>query len=164
MPAFPEDVKFKVKKEGWNEYALSDGATLRTKLTLGKVIMSAGSTLKTAQSFNFQTQNHIVAYVPQKMKGTSIGRPLAPQELQDSVVEDLDFRQKKRCINEYELPKNIRIKLQLMLTRVSKTDKFAPDGSPIYTTQTQVVPQIKLPKGFGKKGQRKTGETPRHIV
>jgi hypothetical protein len=160
MSAFPRDVEFEVIKEDWNEYKLSDGAILKTKLTLGKIVIPPGYTLETTKGFNFQTQNMIVAYVPQNMKGTPIGRRLSPQEIEESIVEDLDFEQTKEAVNEYKLPNNIKIKLRLMLTRVAKTDKFAPDGTPIYATSTQIVPQIKFPKGFRRKPLRRKGKTP----
>jgi len=161
MSSYPQDVKFKVIKEDWNEYKLSDGATLRTKVVLAKVITQAGSTVQNTEGFNFQTQNLTVAYVPQNMKGTPIGRPLTPQEILDSVIEDLDYEQTKEAVNEYKLSNNVTIKLRLMVTRVSKTDKFNVDGTPIYATQTQIVPQIKLPKGFGKRKPRpRRGKTP----
>lgn len=161
MSTYPQDVEFEVIKEGWNEYELSDGGTLRTKLTLGKVITPAGSTIENTQAFNFQTQNMVVVYVPQNMKGTPIGRPLSPQEIQDSIIEDLDYEQTKETVNEYKLSNNVTVKLRFMLTRVAKTDKFNTDGAPIYATQTQIVPQIKLPKGFVKRKRRRTrGKTP----
>lgn len=93
----------------------------------------------------------IVAYVPQNMKGTPTGRRLSPQEIQESIVEDLDFEPVKQVWNEYKLPNGIILKLRLELTRVSKTDKYTDDGTPIYTTQTQVIPQIKLPKELIRK-------------
>lgn len=160
MSAYPQDIEFEIIKENWNEYELSDGAILKTKLVLGKVLCPPGATLETTVAFNFQTQNMIIAYVPTKMKGTPIGRHLTPEEIRDSIVEDLDFEPKKEVWNEYKLPNNINIKLKLMLTRVAKTDKFAPDGAPIYATSTQVVPRIKLPKGFRKKAKRKPPKTP----
>lgn len=161
MSSYPKDLKFEVIKEGWNEYKLDDGAILRTKLILGKVIIPAGFTLENTGRFDFQTQNMIVAYVPQNMKGTPIGRPLTPQEIEDSIVEDLDFEQTTEAVNEYRLPRSITIKLRFMLTRVAKTDKFNRDGTPIYATRTQVVPQIKLPKGFRKRRPRqRKGKTP----
>ncbi len=103
----------------------------------------------------------VIAYVPLSMKGTPVGRALAPQESQDSIIEDLDFRAVREAVNECKLPNNIVIKPRLMLTRVAKTDQFTPDGTPIYTTGTQVVLQIKFPKGFTKKRHsKKKQETP----
>ena len=103
----------------------------------------------------------VVAYVPQKMKGTPSGKPLTPQEIQDSIGEDLDFEQTRVSTNEYLLENNVHIRLRLMLTRVGKTDLFNPDGSPLYGVQTQIVHEIKVPKGFGKgKEKKKSKGTP----
>lgn len=164
MSTYPQDIEFKVVREKWNEYRLSDGAILRAKLILGKVLAPPGVALEDTDVLNFQTQNMIIAYVPSKMKGTPIGRPLTPQELQDSVTDDLDFKQTREAVNEYMLPNNTIIRLRLMLTRVAKTDKFTPDGTPIYVTGTQVVPQIKFPKGFRKRKRRSSGKGKTPIV
>ena len=162
MSAYPYDVEFEVVREERNEYKLSDGATLRTKLTLGKVVTAPpGVPIKRAMSYNFNTQMMVVAYVPQDMKGTPSGRSLTPQEMADAVVEDLDFDQTQVATNEYLLENNVRIKLRLMLTRVGKTNQFNPDGTPLYAVNNQIVPQIKLPKGFAeKKTRRKSGNSP----
>ena len=89
MSAFPYDVEFETLSEGWNEYRLSDGAILKTKLTLGKVSTSPGVSIDEAHGFNFNTQTMIVAYVPQDMKGTPTGHRLSPQEVSESIIEDL---------------------------------------------------------------------------
>ena len=151
MSSFPYDVEFETVKEGWNEYKLSDGARLRTKLTLGKIATAPGVPVKDAMNYGFNTQVMVVAYVPQHMKGTSSGRALTPQEMANAVVEDLDFDQTRTATNEYLLENDVRIKLRMMLTRVGKTDQFTPDGSPLYMINHQIVPQIKLPKSFKRK-------------
>lgn len=161
MSTFPYDVEFEIVKEGWNEYELSDGARLRTKLTLGKVVTSAGVPPKNATEYGFNTQMMVLAYVPQDMKGTPSGRRLTPQEMNDAVVEDLEFEQTKVATNEYLLENGVRIKLRLMLTRVGKTDQFTSDGSPLYAVNNQIVPQIKVPRGFRKRTYRsRKGKTP----
>jgi hypothetical protein len=160
MSAYPYDVDFEIVKEGWNEYKLSDGAILRTKLILGKIATTPGVPPESAQEYSFNTQTMVVAYVPQEMKGTPSGRPLTPQEIANAVVEDLEFEETKVTIDEYLLENGVRIKLRLMLTRVGKTDQFNVDGTPLYAVNTQIVPQIKVPQGF--KGRRAIvkGKTP----
>jgi hypothetical protein len=155
MSAYPYDVDFEVVEEGWNEYKLSDGAILRTKLVLGKVVTSAGVPPDKAKEYGFNSQTMVVAYVPQDMKGTPGGRPLTPQEIADAVVEDLDFEQTRNVTNEYLLTNGVRVRLRLMLTRVGKTDQFSSDGSPIYAVNNQVVPQVKLPKKMMKQHRSK---------
>ena len=84
MSAFPYDIEFEKVKEGWNEYKLSDGARLRTKLTLGKVISPPGASRERALEYNFNTQMMVVAYCSQNMKGTPSGQVLTPQDMQNS--------------------------------------------------------------------------------
>jgi len=148
---YPYDVEFEIVKERWNEYKLSDGARLRTKLTLGKVVTPPGVPPEKAMEYGFNTQIMVVVYVPQDMKGTPSGRVLTPKEISDAVVEDLDFEETKVATNEYLLENGVRIKLRLMLTRVGKTDQFSADGTPLYAVNNQIVPQIKLPSNFQKR-------------
>ena len=151
MSSYPYDVEFEIIKEGWNEYKLSDGARLRTKLTLGKVATAAGVPPENAMEYGFSTQVMVIAYVPQDMKGTPGGRVLTPPQIANAVVEDLEFEETKVAVNEYLLENGVRIKLRLMLTRVGKTDQFTRDGSPLYAVNNQIVPQIKLPPKFRKR-------------
>jgi len=157
---FPYDVEFEVVKEGWNEYKLSDGARLRTKLTLGKIATPPGVPPEDAMEYGFNTQTMVIAYVPQNMKRTPSGRVLTPEEIGNAVVEDLDFEETKVAVNEYLLENNVRIKLRLMLTRVGKTDQFTSDGSPLYAVNNQIVPEIKVPSSFRKGKSARTSKTP----
>lgn len=84
------------------------------------------------------------------MKGTPSGQVLTPQDMQNSVVEDLDFEQIKTSVNEYLLENGVCIKLRLMLTRVGKTNHFNADGTPLYAVNNQIVPEIKAPSNFQK--------------
>jgi len=162
MSAYPHDVDFEVVKESWNEHKLSDGARLRTKLTLGKVVTASGVEPERAMEYSFNTQIMVVAYVPQNMKGTPSGRILTPQEMNEAIVEDLDYEQTKTAVNEYLLENGVRIKLRLMLTRVGKTSVYNPDGTPLYAVNTQIVPEVKLPSSFPRvpASQRRTKGTP----
>ena len=72
----PRDVEFEVIRKDWNVYKLSDGAKLGTRLMLGKVTLPLGVNLDTTATLGFNTQNYVVAYVPQSMNGPSSGRPL----------------------------------------------------------------------------------------
>jgi len=156
MSSFPCDVEFEVVRETWNEYRLSDGAKLRTKLILGKVISPPGIPPDRAMEYSFNTQTMVIAYVPQEMKGTPSGRIMTPQDIQNAIIEDLDYEQTKVAVNEYMLENGVRIKLRLMLTHVGKTNQFTPDGSPLYGVSTQIVPEIKLPSNLLKKGPTST--------
>ncbi|MFZ0966014.1 MAG: hypothetical protein WAN82_05255 [Candidatus Bathyarchaeia archaeon] len=157
---YPYDVEFEIVKEGWNEYKLSDGARLRTKLILGKVVTPPGVSPENAMEYSFNTQIMVVTYVPQSKKGTPSGRILTPQEIGDAVVEDLDFEQTKVATNEYVLENGVRIKLRLMLTRVGKTDQFTADGSPLYAVNNQIVPEIKVPSTLRKRESARASKTP----
>lgn len=147
--SLPVDVEFDVVKEVWNTYKLSDETTLRTKLTLIKI--ARGTDASGNIGYTFNSQNHVAAFTPAKKKGKPSTRPYSPKELQSSVVDDLDFKMVKEDWNTYKLKDGTRIEIKLILTRVAKTDKFDPAGSPIYLTQTQTVIKPKISKKLRRK-------------
>lgn len=147
--SLPIDVKFDVTKEVWNVYRLNDGTVLRTKLVLIKIVR--GLDAKGVVGYNFNSQNHIAAFTSSDKKGTPSTMRYSPQELQSSIVEDMDFQVENEDWNIYELEDGTRIDIKLILTRVAKTDKCDPAGSPIYLTQTQTVIKPKLSKELQKK-------------
>jgi len=147
--SLPEDVKFDVVDEYWNIYKLSDGSILRTKLVLIKVARGADASGNIG--YNFNSQNLVASFTAVDKKGTPSTRPYTPQDLQSSIVEDLDFKTEKEDWNLYKLEDGTQIEIKLILTRVAKTDKFDPVGSPIYLTQTQTVIKPKLSKELQKK-------------
>ena len=147
--SLPVDVKFDIMKEDWNVYELSDGTILRTKFVLIKV--ARGVDASGNIGYNFNSTNHVAAFTPNDKKGTPSTIRYSPNELQSSIVEDVDFDAKKENWNVYDLEDKSRISVKLILTRVAKTDKCDPAGSPIYLTQTQTVIKPKLAKEFQKK-------------
>jgi hypothetical protein len=149
MPSFPDDIKFSVVKEDWNEYKLQDETILRTKIVLIKAVRDVDP--RQGIGYNFNTQNHVAVFTSSDKKGTPGTKPYTPQELQASVVDEIDFEVVKEDWNSYQLEDGARIDIKLILTRVAKTDKFDPMGSPIYLTQTQTVIKPKIPKELQKK-------------
>ena len=149
MSSFAVDINFDVLKEDWNVYKLDDETTLRIKIVLVKIsrVTEPGRGI----GYNFNTHNHVAAFTPSDKKGTPSTKPYRPKELQESVVDDIDFKTEKEDWNSYQLEDDTRINIKLILTRVAKTDKFDPMGSPIYLTQTQTVIKPKISKKLRKK-------------
>lgn len=163
--SYPNDVEFEAIKEDWNIYKLSDGATLKTKITLGKVISPPGIKYRQTERFGFNAQKMFIIYVPQSMKGTPHPKPLTPQEIRDSIVEDLDIDETiQESWNRYKLPEGVTIQLKLEITNIGKTDKFATDGTPIYSVGNQIIPRFKFPKGWRRKKTRKRSKSKTPIV
>lgn len=155
MALYPEDIDFKVLNEKWNVYDLGDGITIKTKLVLGKILAPPGVPLEYSKEFRFQAKPLISIYAPTSKKGEPYTLPLTSDVIEESIIEDIDPKPIEEYTNEYELKHGIIVRLKLMLTRVSLTDKFSADGSPVFAIGTQVVPHVIYPKGFHKKFKRK---------
>ena len=110
----------KSKKDG-TKYKLSDGARLRTKLTIGKVISPPGVPPERALELPFQHSDDGSHLLQSEHERNTKRASLAPQYMQNSVVEDLDFEQIKTSVNECLLENGICIKLRFMLALVGKT-------------------------------------------
>jgi len=155
MSLYPEDVPFEVVREDWCTYDLGNGCILKTKLVLAKILKPPRVPLENIQELQFQTRPHFVVYAPLEKKGTPETRPLTPELLRKSIIEDVDPKPIKTSANEYSLEGGRAfIRLTLMLTRVALTDKFTDDGSPVYVISHQVVPQIRLPKRKRSSSQK----------
>lgn len=148
MPSFPDDIQFDVIKEDWNVYKLPDGTILKTKIVLIKTVREINPAKNIG--YNFNTQNHVAVFAPNDKKGAPTTKPLSPQELQLSATDDMDFETMKEDWNVYQLEDGARIEIKLIVTRIGKTDKFDPMGSPIFLTQTQTVIKPKIPKELQK--------------
>lgn len=146
MSLYPENVPFTIVQEKWCSYDVGDGSILRTKLTLQKIVKPADIPLEKVPALNFNTHAHLIIYTKLSKKGTPETKKLTPEFLQESIVEDIDPKPLQTFQNEYLLKNGTTIKLNLMLTRVAKTDIFSADGCPVFMVNTQVVPSIQFPK------------------
>ena len=69
-PTIPEgeDVEFETVKEDWNEYRLSDGATLKIKLVLVKVLRTNQYDQTGDPIYVVNSTNVVKAKVPKELK------------------------------------------------------------------------------------------------
>lgn len=149
MSQLPEDVDYIVEKEDWNVYELGDGSTLKTKFVMIKV--ARGIDAQGNASYVFSSQNVVAAITPNDKKGTPTAKKYSRQELEASIVDEMDFKTREEGWNIYQLRDGSKLEIKLILTRVAKTDKFEPTGSPIYLTNTQTVVKPKISKELQKK-------------
>ena len=142
----PEDVHFEVIQERWNSYDLGDEVVLKTKLVLMKISKPVGSPIEDSRQMAFQTQPLFVAYAPLVLKGTPETRPITPELMNEAIIEDIDpVLIGAENINEYSVGEGF-IRLRLILVRVSRTSIYSADGTPVYSVQHNVVPQIRMPR------------------
>lgn len=129
----PKEIEFKDVKEIWNRYSLSDGASLKLKIILVKVIQeeldSQGN-----QSLGFQVTNVVGVTLTDEMIGN---KSLGKDENIDAKVITDDW-------NEYILENGITIMLKPFISQVIRTGDLDPKGIPIYLVQSQPMLKHKI--------------------
>lgn len=124
---------FKAIKEGWNEYKLEDGTTVKLRFILIKLIN---------QPNGFAISSTIVPGVfpsPDLIGYPSLAT-YSPQELEKSIEKkDLQFESVKEDWNVYELKDRSKLSIKPILVSISRTNKHDQHGEPIYAIQPQQI-------------------------
>jgi len=124
---------FRVIKEGWNEYKLEDGTTVKLRFILIKLIN---------QPNGFAISSTIVPGIfpsPDLIGSPSQGT-YSPQELEKSIEKkDLQFESVKEDWNVYELKDRSKLSIKPILVSISRTNLHDQHGEPIYAIQPQQI-------------------------
>jgi len=56
--------------------------------------------------------------------------------------------------NVYELSDGSVLRAKLEITGILRTDKYGPDGEPLYVVNAQMIPRIKVPENLIKRQQQ----------
>jgi len=134
--------EFQIIKEPWNLYRLEDGALLKLKLVLIKVVREKQTDDKGNPILSFNHQNIVGVLSPPELRGQPSPEGKQPQIKQ----KDINFKpEKDEEWNEYQLEDGTVLKGKNVIVMVNKTDKFDSHGEPIYTVETQTIFKI-IPK------------------
>ncbi len=148
VPALTKEIKtafeetdyedFRVEKEDWNIYKLSDGTILKVRQVLLK-LKKETSTDSTQPNFSIQTSNLLLAVIPpSNLKGSPSTQQYDPHELNASIIENnMKYETIQDVANEYVTKSGIKIVFQVVSLNVAKTNKFDASGEPIYLVNAQ---------------------------
>jgi|WetSurMetagenome_2_1015567.scaffolds.fasta_scaffold168893_3 hypothetical protein len=78
---------------------------------------------------------------------------------QDALVDsvDVDFEEVEEHWNVYQLKDGTKIKVKLILRGVKRLNKYEPDGTPVYVTNTiNVVRAVEVPDSIKAKPKDRT--------
>jgi hypothetical protein len=128
---------FTVSREDWCRYNLSDNSILKVKLIATKI-------RKKNTDYNIDAQNIIV--VLSNERGQPDSKVYTPIELQRSITHDVRYTIITQDWNEYVVDDGANIKVQPMVTKVSKTSKFDLHGDPVYLVNVQGNVVVERPK------------------
>jgi hypothetical protein len=129
-------VEFAVISEPWTKYKLEDQTKLFVKLVVVKVVRGLNDQGQPA--YNMNAQNIIATHGAPNLRGqpsTTMLNIADPSSYK--VIASLDFdRVGEEKWNEYHLTDGTILKARIELSNVSRTDKYQPDGDPIYIVNT----------------------------
>jgi len=132
------ELPFDTVHEGWSIYKTKDGAVIKMKLILLKLLLTdvdeSGNPLFAAGS------NLIFAVtVPHEMKGAPNDQPVTQKQIQDSLVEsDIPFETVKEEWNTYNAEGAV-VNVKPIATVISRSSLFDGNGDPIYYIQYQPI-------------------------
>ena len=147
-------IEFAVKDEPWTKYKLEDGTLLFGRLTILKIYRSNDYDATGQPIYGWSSQNLLSTICPTTLRGTPTVPP--PTNLDPSTMDTtyVDFeRVGPEKWNVYELTDGSVLRAKLEITGVLRTDKFAPDGEPLYIVNNQMIQRIKVPQTLIKKQQ-----------
>ncbi|HYG00550.1 MAG TPA: hypothetical protein VD815_10690 [Candidatus Saccharimonadales bacterium] len=135
-------IDFKVIKEYWDSYLLSDDTKLKSRVVLTGVKKS-----KTNPSgeyeFDFQSIQSFV--FSDKAKGKPHSKIHSKEELESSPNKEITHSIISERWNEYLLDDDTKVRLKNSVAGISKSDLCLQNGDPIYNVKIRVLSKVKRP-------------------
>lgn len=149
----PGYLGFRILREEWTTYALSDGTTLRCRQTLVNV-RTDPSKRRTEQEVGIELSPVLVATIPpRRLLGPPSTTSLSPEQLQSHVADrNLSVRKVTGGVCEYVIDNGVKLVVQQGTFSALRTDQFNANGEPIYLINLQSMVQA-VPPNQGATGQ-----------
>ncbi len=143
-----QEVDFEVENEPWNVYAVEDGAIVRMKSVLIKVVRLL-KPIDPSIPFGAETQNIAAVRVPlgYKYLGTQSDRIYSQEELNKAPSIDMKYEVLKEDWNLYRLQDDSQLKVKTVVARIRRiTNLFDKHGIPMYLVDSSSVVNFSAPK------------------
>jgi hypothetical protein len=139
---------FKVIKEFWDAYNLSDGTILKNRVILTGVKKWANSSKENkGNEYEFDFQSIQSFIFSKKSKGNPHTKLYTKQELDQSYKIDIVHNAISEKWNEYVINDDgTKLKLKSTITRITKSDIFLQNGDPIYNVKIKILSKVVRPK------------------
>lgn len=149
-------VEFSIKDEPWVKYKLEDGTFLFGRLVLMKIYRSNNDYDVTGQPlYGVQAQTLVTTIAPPSLRSTPTIPPPTNLNPGSSNTTFVDFeRVGPEKWNVYDLSDGSVWRAKMEITGVMRTDKYGPDGEPLYIVNNQMIQRIKVPPTLIKKTQQ----------
>ena len=147
-----DPVEFSMKDEPWVKYKLEDGTSLFGRLIITKIFRGTDYDQTGQPVYAWSSQNLFTTICPRALRGTPtvpVPTTLDPRTVNTTAV---DFeRVGLERWNVYELSDGTVLRAKLEVTGILSTDKYGPDGDPLYIVNNQPIPRMKVAEALVKK-------------
>ena len=135
-------IDFKVIKEYWDSYLLSDDTKLKSRVVLTGVKKSKTNP-SSEYEFDFQSIQSFV--FSDKAKGKPHSKIHSKEELESSPNKEITYSIISERWNEYLLDDDTKVRLKNSVAGISKSDLCLQNGDPIYNVKIRVLSKVKRP-------------------
>jgi hypothetical protein len=141
--SFKPKLDFDVVREPWNKYELADGAILKTKVVVTRIIKK---TSENNPEYGFDLKDFKII-LTDEIGEPSPNKQYNQQEIQNAIIkDDIHYTTISEEWNEYVADDGSRLRLKTTVTRVAKTSLFDNKGIPVYLVEMSNIGQVKLPR------------------
>ena len=133
---------FKVIKEYWDSYLLSDETKLKSRVVLTGVKKSTVNPSKEYE-FNFQSIQSFI--FSNKATGQQHMKLYTKGEMESSYNKEIAFSTTSEKWNEYLLNDDTRVRLKNTIAGITKSDLYLQNGDPVYNVKIRVLSKVKRP-------------------
>lgn len=125
-------LKFEPIREPWNTYETEDGAIIKVKVLLVKLMPDPES----KNSYVLNTSNVVGIEAKPELRGQPTLKPGQIPEIQEKEVK---YRTVSEEWNEYRLENGETLKLKLVIAEISKGKGYDSYGEPIYNIMSAII-------------------------
>ncbi len=133
---------FEIEKEVWNKYQLGEGAELKIRLVLTKVLQKLTHSVPINSDYTGEATT-VITVIPQEgyqLYGSAPEKPYSVDELSNATQIDVDFDTIEEPWNIYKIEEELPVRTKLVVSSVSRLiDRFDPYGVPMYVTNSTVL-------------------------
>jgi hypothetical protein len=145
-------VEFSMKDEPWVKYKLEDGTSLFGRLIITKIFRGTDYDPTGQPVYAWSSQNLFTTIAPKALRSTPTNPPPTTLDPNSVSTTHVDFeRVGVEKWNVYELSDGSVLRAKLEITGILRTDKYGPDGEPLYVVNAQLIPRIKVPESLIKR-------------
>src|SRR5213594_3000045 len=141
-----------MKDEPWVKYKLEDGTSLFGRLIITKIFRGTDYDPTGQPVYAWSSQNLFTTIAPRTLKSTPTNPPPTALDPNSVNTTHVDFeRVGVEKWNVYELSDGSVLRAKLEITGILRTDKYGPDGDPLYIVNNQPIPRLKVAEALVKK-------------